>query len=180
MQVVNKKILQQEFARNLRRLMKEADVTQDQLAETIGISQGSVSRYLGGKILPDWDTLFKLMQRFKKPLSYFIGPLPATVSDGQVPYGESKTGGDFDTEEVYRNIVEGNTEYLLIPRSVLQEKYRLVALENIQRDAAESAQKNQTIERLQTANEFLNHALVQALSDALHPGKTAEIKHSEK
>jgi hypothetical protein len=39
-----------------------------------------------------------------------------------------------DPEEVYRKLVEGNTEYVLIPRSVLQEKYRLVSLEQFQKD----------------------------------------------
>lgn len=36
--------------------------------------------------------------------------------------------------EVYRTIVEGKTEYLLIPRSVMQEKYRLRSMEDIEKD----------------------------------------------
>lgn len=39
-----------------------------------------------------------------------------------------------DPEEDFRKLVEGKTEYLLIPRSVLHEKYRLVSLEQIEKD----------------------------------------------
>lgn len=53
-----------------------------------------------------------------------------------------------DEEEVYRNIVEGNTEYLLIPRTVLQEKYRMVPVEKIAQEERESAEKERTIRAL--------------------------------
>jgi hypothetical protein len=46
-----------------------------------------------------------------------------------------------EPEEIYRNLVEGNTEYILIPRSVLQEKYRLVSLEEFA-DRAKQSEKD--------------------------------------
>lgn len=58
-----------------------------------------------------------------------------------------ETGADKD-EMIYRKIVEGNTEYLLIPRSVLQDKYRIVALEQIDRDT-------KTLEAFIEANRLL-------------------------
>lgn len=58
-------------------------------------------------------------------------------------------------EEVYRNLVEGNTEYILIPRSVLQEKYRLVALEQFQKDKEQMDKDKAVIDRLLSMNEAL-------------------------
>lgn len=48
--------------------------------------------------------------------------------------------------DVYRTIVEGETEYLLIPRSVLQDKYRLRSLEDIAKD-------EKVLDKLLDANE---------------------------
>lgn len=69
------------------------------------------------------------------------------AKEPQLEYGLSK-----DIGEVYRNIVEGNTEYVLILRSVLQDKYRIVAVEQIELEA-------RTIDRLLLANEKLIDAI---------------------
>ena len=37
-------------------------------------------------------------------------------------------------EEIYRRLVEGDTEYVLIPRAIFEDKYKLVAIEKIEQD----------------------------------------------
>jgi hypothetical protein len=78
-----------------------------------------------------------------------------------------------DVEEIYRNIVEGNTEYILIPRSVLQEKYRLVALEQFQKDKEQMDKDRSTIDRLLSMNENLI-AEMTSLKPKLPVTKTAK------
>jgi transcriptional regulator with XRE-family HTH domain len=56
------------FAQNLLYLMKSLGFTQDLLAEELGISQGAVSNYLGGRI-PRPDMLFALSNHFRIPVS---------------------------------------------------------------------------------------------------------------
>lgn len=46
----------------------------------------------------------------------------------------SYTKDESINEEIYKKIVEGNTEYLLIPRSVLKENYRLKSLEEYEKE----------------------------------------------
>lgn len=126
--------------------MDETGITQDGLAQSTGINQGTVSRYVNAKVLPDWDTLLTLARAFKRPIIYFITDNDAPARGNGNPKPES----DIDSGEVYRNIVEGNTEYVLILRSVLEEKYRLVALEQIQSDIDERKSDKDTISRLMT------------------------------
>jgi hypothetical protein len=51
-------------------------------------------------------------------------------------------------EQVYRTIVEGKTEYVLIPRNILQGEYKLVAAEQLTKD-------QKTIDKLLDQNEKL-------------------------
>lgn len=118
--------------------MDEMGITQDGLAQSTGINQGTVSRYVNAKVLPDWDTLLTLARAFKRPIIYFITDNDAPARGNGNPKPES----DIDPGEVYRNIVEGNTEYVLMLRSVLEEK--------IQRDRDERKSDKDTISRLMT------------------------------
>lgn len=64
------------------------------------------------------------------------------------PVEKTSDNKEKDSEEVYRNIVEGNTEYVLIPRSVIQEKYRLVSLEQLEKDRLQMENDKKIIDRL--------------------------------
>jgi hypothetical protein len=57
--------------------------------------------------------------------------------------GDNKQNDQFN-ESVYRTIIEGHTEYLLVPRSVLNET-QLVSTEQIKRTWDELAEKNKEI-----------------------------------
>lgn len=52
-----------------------------------------------------------------------------------------------DPGEIYRKIVEGGTEYLLIPKTALEGKYRLVAIEHISQQEKELERRDNELIR---------------------------------
>lgn len=58
---------------NLKALRKETGISQQRLAETLGISQQSVNQYENHNIEPDIDTLSRLADYFHTTVDYIIG-----------------------------------------------------------------------------------------------------------
>lgn len=48
------------FSKNLRRMMKEDKMTQEDLANEIGVDRSMVSRYVSGQSLPSFLTVIKI------------------------------------------------------------------------------------------------------------------------
>lgn len=82
-------------------------------------------------------------------------------------------------EEVYRNIVEGNTEYLLIPRSVLQEKYRLVSMEQYEKDLKEMAMRERELERRDKQIDSLFEIIKGMTSNSSLPVNGSDIQKAQ-
>ncbi len=53
-----------EFSRNLKSLMAESNMSQRQLAQESGISEGMISRYLNKKCMPSVNALINLAYVF--------------------------------------------------------------------------------------------------------------------
>lgn len=49
-----------EFGSNLKNLMKDRNTTQKELAEIAGVSQGTISKYINGSLMPTTKALNKL------------------------------------------------------------------------------------------------------------------------
>lgn len=58
---------------NLKRLRKEARITQQQLAAAVGVSQQSVNKYENHNIEPDIRTLIAFADYFHTSVDYLIG-----------------------------------------------------------------------------------------------------------
>ena len=61
------------FATRLKQLRKEADLTQNALAEEIGVTKGTVSVWERGVRTPEFDTLFEPSKRFNVSMGYILG-----------------------------------------------------------------------------------------------------------
>lgn len=57
------------FVANLRRLIEERDITQTELAEAIGVTQGMVSNWLRGTNYPRIQTMQKIANYFNIPVT---------------------------------------------------------------------------------------------------------------
>lgn len=70
-----------------------------------------------------------------------------------------------ERDKVYRELIEGKTEYLVIPRSAFQDKYRTVPIEVLEREAVREASYIQQIDRQMAIIDWLNKRLEEARTD---------------
>lgn len=61
-----------DFAISIKKLRKDTGLTQQELADIIGVRKTTISNYESGYATPPMSTLKKLMQSFNLPASYFI------------------------------------------------------------------------------------------------------------
>jgi transcriptional regulator with XRE-family HTH domain len=61
------------FGERLRELRRSRDVTQNELAQIIGVSGSAVSAYENGKKVPGSDTLMRLAEYFDCSIDYLMG-----------------------------------------------------------------------------------------------------------
>jgi len=111
-----------------------------EIARDLGISKQRLTNYQKGDRFPDADFVQIWLKKYGQNIMDLIeieGRQSTNVPRGTeklTPVNKSNEKENVAHAEVYKTIVEGNTEYLLIPRSVLQEKYRLRSLEDIEKD----------------------------------------------
>lgn len=79
-----------------------------------------------------------------------------------------------ERDKVYRELIEGKTEYLVIPRSAFQDKYRTVPIEVLEREAVREASYIQQIDRQMAMIDWLNKRLEEARADSL--GSKHDVK----
>lgn len=59
------------FAKELRRILAERDITQKDLADYIGVTAPTVSRYVAGLRIPSGRTMVKISEYLGLPWNYF-------------------------------------------------------------------------------------------------------------
>lgn len=52
------------FSKNLRRMMQEDEMTQEELAKAIGVSQAMVSKYITGQCIPSFLLLLEYQMNY--------------------------------------------------------------------------------------------------------------------
>ncbi|MBQ8943711.1 MAG: helix-turn-helix transcriptional regulator [Clostridia bacterium] len=65
------------MVKNLKALRKENKISQQQLADAIGVSQQSVNKYENTGVEPDIAVLIKIADYFSVSIDYLIGRVPA-------------------------------------------------------------------------------------------------------
>lgn len=69
------------FSDNLKRLLKQNNITQGRLARDLDLTTASISRYCSGEQIPRMDVLEKISSYFNVNVSdLFADPLPDTLS----------------------------------------------------------------------------------------------------
>lgn len=89
-------------------LMKENNITQKQLAEHIGASQGNISDWKSGKFVPSADKLVLIADFFNVSVDYLLGRTP--------PISSAPTLSDTEQElvELFRSLSPEQAEMLLL------------------------------------------------------------------
>ena len=61
------------MVKNLKQLRATANISQQTLADALGISQQAINRYENHKVEPDIETLIKIADYFNVSVDYLIG-----------------------------------------------------------------------------------------------------------
>ena len=65
--------MQIKLAENIKKYRKEMDLTQERLADTMGVTVGAVSKWENGSNIPDIQTMMELANLFNISLDEFVG-----------------------------------------------------------------------------------------------------------
>jgi hypothetical protein len=114
---------------------------------------------------PRKELLAEFLRKFHVKESWWKSPKgsnEAAVFE-ENPTSDSKSTGSKETPDgLFQEILEGNSEYVVIPRTALQGNYRLIAIEILEADIKqkesnirESERSQSIIDRLLDANEKL-------------------------
>jgi len=83
MKIMNQKDLLNIIAARLKSARQEANLTQSEIAEMLGLQQTSFSQIETGRVLLRVDHLAKLAKILNKPADYFLG-YPAVTDDKDI------------------------------------------------------------------------------------------------
>lgn len=61
------------ISQNLSKLIKEKNISQAQMAVSLGVGQQTVSKYINGKLEPNLDTVIKITKYFDVTSDYLLG-----------------------------------------------------------------------------------------------------------
>lgn len=64
-----------EFGDKLRQSRIEASLTQQAVADLLGVDRTTISYYETGKVVPKWHTLFKMSELYKVSVDEFLSCL---------------------------------------------------------------------------------------------------------
>ncbi|MDN5277920.1 MAG: hypothetical protein PWR01_1885 [Clostridiales bacterium] len=113
------------FIKRLQELLDERDMTQRELAERIGVTEVTISRYIKGERKPRIDTVGKIAEAFGVSIDYLLGysnirnPYNNVKSDNQ----QSKNDKDdefMSEEDLY--IIEQFKKFLKQQRKMKRKK----------------------------------------------------------
>ena len=93
------------FAERLKALRKKYGYTQVSLAETLGVSKGTVAMWETGKRTPDFETLIGLSDLFDVRTDYILGK---STDDSSAKLSEAETEqlGRWELESVYADLMK--------------------------------------------------------------------------
>lgn len=93
------------FAERLKVLRKKHGYTQVSLAETLGVSKGTVAMWETGKRTPDFETLIGLSDLFDVRTDYILGK---STDDSSAKLSEEETEqlGRWELESVYADLMK--------------------------------------------------------------------------
>ena len=93
------------FAERLKALRKKYGYTQVSLAETLGVSKGTVAMWETGKRTPDFETLIGLSDLFDVRTDYILGK---STDDSSAKLSEEETEqlGRWELEYIYTDLMK--------------------------------------------------------------------------
>ena len=128
------------FPERLKQLRKEKGLTQVTLAETLGVSKGTVAMWETEKRMPGFDMLARLSELFDKRVDYIIGTSEDHRSAARTEE-EIAQLGEWAVEEDYEDMLR---KYALL------DDYGKAAVDSVLRTEFNRAQEQGTLNNSQS------------------------------
>ena len=93
------------FDERLKSLRKKCGYTQVSLAETLGVSKGTVAMWETGKRTPDFETLIRLSDLFDVRTDYILGKSKDS-SSAKLSDDDIEQLGRWELESVYTDLIK--------------------------------------------------------------------------
>lgn len=103
---------------NLKRLREQKGISQQKLAELLGVTQQAVGKWEKGKSEPDTETLAKLAKLFDASVDYLLGL--TTIKNPPETIAAHHEGNDWSEEEL--EDIEKFKEFVRMKRQRGQDK----------------------------------------------------------
>ncbi len=120
------------FAENLKAIRKENRVTQEELAEILGVSRQAISKWESGNGYPETEKLLVISKKLNVSLDYLMGNEVLEKKDNKVLISQSLgkiTIKTFDNERVV--VCQGvRTSKIALPKKG-EPKYILVGIDKV-------------------------------------------------
>lgn len=131
---------------NIKRIRELRELSVEELAEKMGIGKAGIYKWESNETKPGLDSLTDLSKALDVTIDELVNEKPTLVQESTVnTENESK-------EEVYRKLVEANTAYRLVPKTILDEEYRIILKSELEEKAQmwreTLAAKNNLIDQL--------------------------------
>jgi transcriptional regulator with XRE-family HTH domain len=110
---------------NIKRFRELQNLSIPALAEKMGIGKAGIYKWESGENKPGQESLTALAQALKVSVSDLLDENPTSVD-------KRTDNKEKSVEEVYREWLEGSGPYRLIPKSILDEQYRIVLVSEIE------------------------------------------------
>jgi transcriptional regulator with XRE-family HTH domain len=124
------------FAKNLKTFRENKSFTQGELGQLIGLDASNISRMESGKQFPDPEKIDLIAKT--------LGVNSVTLFEMKKTDPKNTMSAQ-DMESLYKDLVEANTEYRLVPKTVLDGEYRLMLnseIEENRKDRRETIEAN--------------------------------------
>lgn len=178
--------MSENIAQRILQILKEKKIKPTPFEETKGISRGYLKKAadtgtgLGIEIVekilleyPDIDPIWLITgKELRRNTDKKLTPVDKS-SDNKENRNPSSM------EEILNHLVQGDTNYILINKELILEKYRLVSIEELEADKLEADRKHEEIIRELEERKNQVHGLYKIISEITSklpdPGKSTEV-----
>lgn len=129
---------------NIQRIRELRKLTIQQLADKMGIGKAGIYKWEGNETKPGQESLTALAKALDVTVNDLLNENLTLVEKGT----NNNEKADPSINEAIRNLLEGNTDYILIHKVVILEKYRLQSIEQAEKDKQELRDREKQISEL--------------------------------
>jgi transcriptional regulator with XRE-family HTH domain len=142
-----------DWGMNVKELRSKFGLSQQQLANLTGIPKGRINAWEQKGIKPKYDDMMVL-----EKAAAILEKQVSQELDGS--NGKQTAAGTDEMYEGIKKIIEGAIDYVLVPKSILMENYRLLPVEQLVKDKVQLEKDKAQIEKERSQIEYDRQVMI--------------------